>query len=252
MPSEPPPSVWDFPAPGDTGPQDAVATGGDLAPGTLLAAYRSGLFPMPGATPGGLVWWSPDPRGVIEPAAFTPSRSLRRSRRRYEVRIDTAFDEVIATCAAVRRPGGWITPAFVDAYRHLHDLGWAHSVEVFDDSGALVGGLYGVAIGALFAGESMFHLATDASKVAVWATCEVLRRGGGTIFDVQWTTDHLRSLGAADVPRAAYLERVRRAVEAPVAPFAAPGGGDPDGWGPGSGASEGDKGWVRAGPWGHG
>jgi leucyl/phenylalanyl-tRNA---protein transferase len=197
-----------------------VAAGADLAPGTLLTAYRQGLFPMPAAVPGGLLWWSPDPRGIIDLGTFRPSRSLRRSRRRFEVRIDSAFREVMEACAAEPRPGGWITPAFVDAYTKLHELGWAHSVEVLDDTGRLVGGLYGVGIGGFFAGESMFHRATDASKVALWALVEALLGGGATLLDVQWATDHLRTLGAVDLPRPQYLQLLADAVSQPVSPFA--------------------------------
>jgi leucyl/phenylalanyl-tRNA---protein transferase len=198
-----------------------VAAGADLAAGTLLSAYRRGLFPMPARVPGGILWWSPEPRGILELDAFRPSRSLQRSRRHFEIRIDTSFRAVMEACAATPRPGGWITPAFVEAYTHLHELGWAHSVEVLDDAGTLVGGLYGVGIGGFFAGESMFHRATDASKVALWALVEVLARAGATLLDVQWATGHLRSLGVTEIPRSVYLQRLNRAVHQPVAPFAA-------------------------------
>lgn len=217
---EPLPTGWDFPDPAGAHPSGVVAIGADLEPGTLLAAYRQGLFPMPDDVPGGLVWWSPDPRGVIEPEHFHASRSLHRARRRFEVHVNTRFADVVEACAALPRPGGWISPAIAVAYTQLHDLGWAHSVEVLDANGRLVGGVYGVGIGGFFAGESMFHLERDASKVALWELCELVGGAGGTLVDVQWTTDHLRSLGARDLPRPEYLERLRSAIALPVEPFA--------------------------------
>ena len=147
--------------------EDLVAVGADLEPGTILAAYRAGLFPM-GLGPGGtapLGWWSPDPRGVLLPGELHVSRSLRRSLRSFEITVDRAFDEVVAGCADPSRDGAWITPEIHAAYRALHRLGWVHSVEVWR-AGELVGGLYGVAVGRLFAAESKFHRATDASKAA--------------------------------------------------------------------------------------
>lgn len=214
MPVEPPPSTWLFPPACEGDPDGVVAVGADLAPGTLLEAYRSGLFPMP-VGDGRLGWWSPDPRGVLEPSRLRVSKSLRRSLRRYAVSVDADFGAVAAACASTPRPGGWITSEFVDAYSVLHDLGWAHSVEVWDQRGSLVGGLYGVAVGGLFAGESMFHCATDASKVALVALVEEFRRGGGVLFDVQWLTPHLASLGATEITRRDYLRRLREAVTSP-------------------------------------
>jgi leucyl/phenylalanyl-tRNA--protein transferase len=179
-----------------------VALGADLEPGTLIAAYRSGLFPMPsGRTIG---WWSPDPRGILPLDGLRITRSMQRSAPRFEVRVDTAFREVMVACADPRRPHGWINRAFVDAYTRLHEMGWAHSVECWLD-GELAGGLYGVRIGGLFAGESMFHRATDASKVALMALVDWLNAIGSVLLDVQWTTPHLVSLGAVDVPRSTYL-----------------------------------------------
>jgi leucyl/phenylalanyl-tRNA--protein transferase len=175
---------------------------------------------MPGEVAGEINWWSPDPRGVLDPHRFHTSRSLGRARRRFTVTVDERFDAVVAGCADPSRPGAWITADIAVAYRRLHDLGWAHSVEVLDDGGQLVGGVYGVGIGGFFAGESMFHRATDASKVALWALCELLADAGATLFDVQWTTDHLRSLGAVDVARTEYLARLQAAVELSVDPFA--------------------------------
>ena len=184
--------------------------GGDLAPGTLLAAYRSGIFPMP-VRRKTIGWWSPDPRGIIPLDGLLVARSLRRSCRRYEVRVDTRFRQVMQHCADPSRSNGWITPQFVDAYSELHRLGWAHSVETYFE-GRLVGGLYGVRIDRLFAGESMFSLAIDASKVALVALVDWLRQSGATLLDVQWTTPHLTSLGAIDVPRTLYLEMLSHAV----------------------------------------
>ena len=189
---------------------DVVAVGGDLEPGTLLLAYRTGLFPM--RIDGLLAWWSPDPRGILPLDGFHVSRSLRRARKRFEVRVDTAFEAVVRACADPRRPHGWIDDSFVGAYTRLHALGHAHSVETWRD-GELVGGVYGVRIGRFFAGESMFHRVTDASKVALWAAVELLRTDGAELFDVQWTTPHLRSLGAVDVPRTEYLRLLASAVD---------------------------------------
>src|SRR5918997_1186657 len=208
MPTDPPPCRWSFP-PVEAASEDGVlAIGADLEPGTLLAAYRAGVFPMPIAGVREIAWFSPDPRGILPLAEFARSRSLRRSARRFDVTADSAFAGVIAGCADRPRPGGWITPAIRSAYQRLHALGWAHSVEVWDEAGALAGGLYGVEIGGLFAAESKFHVRTDASKVALVALVERLRAAGGErVLDVQWTTPHLRSLGARDMPRPAYLER---------------------------------------------
>jgi leucyl/phenylalanyl-tRNA--protein transferase len=206
---EPDPTPWQFPSPAAADVDGFVAVGGDLAPGTLLAAYRSGLFPMPARRQ--LGWWSPDPRGVIPLDGLHVSRTLRRSIDRFEVRANTAFAEVMVACGDPSRPHGWINRHFVTAYTHLHALGWAHSVEVYLDD-ELVGGVYGVATGRLFAGESMFHRATDASKVALVALVDILRARGATLFDVQWTTPHLRSLGAVDIPRTEYLDRLAAAT----------------------------------------
>lgn len=228
-----PPSRWSFPPPEVADPHGFVASGGDLAPETLITAYCSGLFPMPLGRRRRIGWWSPDPRGILPLDNLRVSRSLRRSMRRFEVRFDTAFVEVMSRCADPRRPHGWITGEFIDAYEDLHRLGVAHSVEVIDESGALVGGLYGVAIGGLFAGESMFHRATDASKVALVALVEVLSGSGsdgsgsgsdgsGVLLDVQWLTEHLASLGAIEVPREQYLDRLARALELPTPRFDRP------------------------------
>jgi leucyl/phenylalanyl-tRNA--protein transferase len=218
MPTEPPPCQWAFPPAGLAGEEGLLALGADLEPGTLLTAYRAGIFPMPVAGVAEAAWFSPDPRGIVPVAEFAPSRSLRRAARRFTVSADRAFSDVVAGCADPRRPGGWITPAMRAAYGELHALGWAHSIEVWDGDGALAGGLYGVEIGGLFAAESKFHRRTDASKVALVALVERLRgTGGERLLDVQWTTPHLRSLGARDIPRADYLVRLPAALAAPPA-----------------------------------
>jgi leucyl/phenylalanyl-tRNA---protein transferase len=217
LPVEPPPTPWRFPPATEADEHGLVGLGADLEPGTLLAAYRRGLFPMPVRRHDPVGWWSPDPRGVLPLDGLRVSRSLRRSCARYEIRIDTAFPEVVAACAAPDRAGGWITAPIVAAYTRLHDLGWVHSVEAWDGD-VLAGGLYGVAIGGLFAGESMFHRRTDASKVSLVGLVDLLSsaRADGRLLDVQWTTDHLTSLGAVDVPRAEYLARLERALARPL------------------------------------
>ena len=215
-PIEPPPNRWDFPVPAGADSSGLVATGADLDPGTLLSAYRGGLFPMPvGRRERRIGWWSPDPRGVLPLDGLRVSRSLRQSAKRFEVRVDTAFRTTMQACGDPRRPNGWITPAFLDAYERLHGLGWAHSVEVYDDEGRLAGGLYGVRIHRFFAGESMFHRQRDASKVALVALVELLRHAGALLLDVQWTTPHLVSLGAHDVSREEYLRRLAVAITPP-------------------------------------
>lgn len=216
MPVEPPPSPWGFPDASTADEHGVVGVGADLAPGTLLAAYRRGLFPMPLHRGGPMAWWSPDPRGILPLEGLRMTRSLRRSCTRYEIRVDSAFSEVMEACASPRRPGGWISAEIRAAYAELHRLGWAHSVEAWDEHG-LAGGLYGVAVGGLFAGESMFHRRTDASKVALAALVGLLRDGvPGRLLDVQWTTDHLASLGAVDVARSQYLELLAAAIDLPL------------------------------------
>jgi leucyl/phenylalanyl-tRNA--protein transferase len=219
VPVEPPPSPWEFPDPAQAGPDDLVGLGADLEPATLLAAYRRGLFPMPLRGARAMAWWSPDPRAVLPLDGLVVSRSLRRSLRRYEVRVDTAFDDVVRRCGDPRRDGGWITPSIRRAYGRLHELGWAHSVEAWSADGELVGGLYGVHVDGLFAGESMFHHATDASKVALVALVDRLREIGVVLLDVQWMTPHLASLGAVEVPRVEYLRRLHEALPVVTAPF---------------------------------
>jgi leucyl/phenylalanyl-tRNA--protein transferase len=164
---------------------------------------------------GELAWWSPDPRGVLPLDGLRVSRSLRRSMRRFEYTVDGAFADVMQGCREGRDDGAWITDEFVTAYTRLHELGWAHSVEVWRD-GELVGGLYGVEIGGLFAGESMFHRVTDASKAALAHLVERLRAcDGQRLLDVQWRTDHLATMGVEEIPRETYLARLARALDLP-------------------------------------
>ena len=219
MPTEPPATGWVFPdvadLPCDRGTDDLVGMGADLEPGTLLAAYRQGIFPMPSDDPGvGLLWWSPVERAVLPLDGLRTSRSLRQAGRRMEVRVDTAFGEVIRGCADPSRDGAWIDDQILAAYTRLHELGWAHSVEAWDVDG-LAGGLYGVSIGGLFAAESMFHRRTEASKAAFVALVEQLRRPGDAsrrLLDVQWLTPHLATLGATELSRAQYRVRLADAL----------------------------------------
>ena len=206
MPVEPEPTPWRFPPVSAASPEGVVGIGADLAPGTLLLAYRSGIFPMPAGDSGDLVWWSPDPRAILRLDRFSPSRSLQKSIRRYETTVNRAFREVVVACADPGRPDGWITSEFVDAYVALHKLGWAHSIETWH-RGELVGGLYGVSIGGLFAGESMFHHMRDASKVALARLVEMMRERDNALLDVQWLTPHLESLGAVEISRSDYVRR---------------------------------------------
>lgn len=163
---------------------------------------------------GHLGWWSPVERAIIPLDGLKVSRSLRQSTRRYFISVDEDFEAVIRACADADRPDGWITDEFVEAYTELHRLGWAHSVEVWDVDWELVGGLYGVSIGGLFAGESMFHLARDASKVALVHLVVVMNQGG-RLLDVQWQTPHLESLGAVVIGRDEYLRRLPEALAVP-------------------------------------
>lgn len=218
-PEEPRPSRYGFDLSEAVPGEDLVGVGADLEPGTLIAAYRSGLFPMGlgRVGRGTMGWWSPDPRGVLPLDGMQVTRSLRRSRRRFEIRVDTAFEQVISACADPSRSGRWITDPVARAYLRLHELGWAHSVECWRE-GALAGGLYGVAVGGLFAGESMFHRHTDASKVALLALVELLAADGDRrrLLDVQWRTPHLATLGVIEIPRAEYLERLHKALTCPL------------------------------------
>jgi leucyl/phenylalanyl-tRNA--protein transferase len=221
VPVVPAPSPWSFPD--LSGPEgdrfdDLVGVGADLEPGTLIDAYSRGFFPMPAdARDEGMSWWSPERRGILPLSSLRVTRSMRQSRRKYDVRMDSAFEEVVTACADPDREGGWIDERICEAYLVLHELGWAHSVEAWQD-GRLVGGLYGVAIGGLFAGESMFHRATDASKVALMGLVELLSDefADRRLLDVQWRTTHLATLGVVEVPRREYLSVLQDALAVPL------------------------------------
>lgn len=194
-------------------PNGLVAVGGSLDPDRLLTAYRLGVFPW--SSDPVLTWWSPDPRAVFDLATFRPHRSVTRSARRagWRFAVDRAFEAVVRGCAAEtpERTGTWITEEFVRSYTELHRRGHAHSVEVYEGD-ELVGGLYGVTIGAFFGGESMFHRRPDASKAAVAYLVERLRAGGFTLLDAQMPTPHLERIGAVTMPRDEYLQRLDEAI----------------------------------------
>jgi leucyl/phenylalanyl-tRNA---protein transferase len=208
-----------FPDPRQAEPDGLLAVGGDLAPERLLAAYAAGIFPWYGPE-SPILWWSPDPRLVLDPARLHVPRSLTRTRRRSSWRItaDVAFDRVICACAETGRPdqdGTWITPAMVRAYRQLHALGFAHSFETWEGE-ALVGGLYGVSLGAAFFGESMFAVRPDASKLAFVESVEWLARQGVRLIDCQVRTEHLARFGAEDWARERFLAALAEALEQPT------------------------------------
>ena len=198
-------------------PNGLLCAGGDLSPERLVDAYSHGIFPwFSDGDP--ILWWSPDPRMVLYPEELRVSRSLRKTvaRGAYETRYDTAFREVMQACAAPRdgQGGTWIVPEMVDAYTRLHERGLAHSVESWLD-GELAGGLYGVALGKVFFGESMFTRAPDASKVALVQLVERLKAAGYRVIDCQQATAHLASLGAREIPRKAFAQLVRESIQYP-------------------------------------
>ncbi len=201
-----------FPDPQSADADGLVAVGGDLSAPRLGLAYRSGLFPW---TAEPITWWSPDPRGIMELDGLHVSRSLAKVLRRgeFQVTLDQAFAEVMAGCAAPGpgRQSTWITPQFVEAYSALHRQGWAHSLECWQGT-RLAGGIYGVAVGGLFAGESMFHCVANASKVALVSLVEHLQRCGFALFDIQMLTPITRQLGGIEIPRREYLRRLQQAV----------------------------------------
>lgn len=204
-----------FPDPRQLGSSEVVAVSRSLPAAVVLAAYRRGIFPWP-VSSRVIPWVSPDPRAIFrldEPPHW--SRSLRRTLRSalFTVTVNRAFHDVVSSCGRFREEGTWITPEVRAAYGSLHEMGWAHSVEVWaGDDGSLVGGLYGIAIGGVFAGESMFHRRTDASKVAFAHVAERCRERGFALFDVQVLTDHLASLGCVAIPRAEFLDRLDGAL----------------------------------------
>jgi leucyl/phenylalanyl-tRNA--protein transferase len=211
-----------FPDPRLASAEGLLAVGGDLSPERLLLAYSLGIFPWYGRGEP-LLWWSPDPRCVIIPAEVHVSRRLERTLRRapFDVTCNRVFDTVISACADLRRngPGGtWLVPEMQDAYRQLHRLGYAHSVEVWQGP-QLAGGLYGVALGRFFFGESMFHCVTDASKVALVRLCRYLAAHRFVLFDCQVSNPHLQRMGAKPMARAAFLETLYREGLGPEGPL---------------------------------
>lgn len=202
--------------------QDLVAFSTEFTADLAFAGYCAGVFPMPlhdGGFDGQMGWWSPVRRGVLPLDELRVTRSLERSARRYETTVDAAFSEVLDRCSDPTRESGWIDDDVKRVYTELFELGCVHSVETWDATGRLVGGLYGVAIGGLFAGESMFHdrvHGRDASKVALVRLVDILRSSGpGRLLDVQWRTDHLASLGVREITRRAYLRTLERVLDAP-------------------------------------
>jgi len=204
--------VIDFPDPNLARPDGLVALGGDLSPERLLQGYRRGIFPW-SIDP--ITWWSPDPRSIFELEHLHIPRRLAQIMRqkKFEITFDTAFEDVICRCAAPARgrEETWISGPFIQAYKKLHRMGCAHSVEVWE-KGELVGGIYGVGIGGFFAGESMFHSATNASKIALFQLLLHLKERDFSLFDTQVSTPHTRSLGAVDIPRSVYLKRLDEAL----------------------------------------
>jgi leucyl/phenylalanyl-tRNA---protein transferase len=205
-----------FPDPATAPADGPLALGGDLAPETLVEAYALGIFPWPDGR-GRLSWWSPDPRAVFPIGGVHVSRSLARTLRsgRFRCTVDTAFAQVVAACAHRPGEGTWIVPAMESAYRRLHAMGLAASLEVWEED-RLVGGIYGVVLGSAFMGESMFHRVPDASKVALVHLDRRLAAGGFTLFDAQLPTPHLLRMGAEVVPRRRYLAALAGAVAAPA------------------------------------
>jgi leucyl/phenylalanyl-tRNA---protein transferase len=199
---------------------DLIGVSREFGAGLTLAAYRSGVFPMP-ADDGLIGWYSPLHRGVLPLDALRVSKSLRKMLPRYRLTVDVDFDEVLEACANPRRPGGWIDTRIRRIYRKLHEEGWVHSVEAWTQEGRLAGGLYGVSIGGLFAGESMFHrrdIGRDASNAALVGLVNLLRDAGGEgrMVDVQWQTPHLASLGVIEIDRREYLRRLHPALSLPA------------------------------------
>jgi leucyl/phenylalanyl-tRNA--protein transferase len=193
--------------------EEVVAIGADLEPDTVLYAYAHGMFPMYVDKKSRMRgWWSPFERGVIPLNGFHISRSMRNSAQHFVCTINVAFVRVMQECATARTDGNWINQEFIDAYTVLHEMGHAHSVEVWNKKGELVGGLYGLRINGFFAGESMFHRETDASKVALMHLVDLMNLDGMQLLDTQWNTDHLASLGCTSVPRPDYLALLAKAI----------------------------------------
>ena len=214
-----PSSPWELRDPHQVHPGvDLVCIGADLDPVTVLHAYTMGLFPMRVDSEQGeqeLGWWSPDPRGILRLDEVIVSRSLRRSMQKFTVTFDQDFVRVMRACWRAGGDGNWITDEFVQTYSDLHERGFAHSVEVWNFEGELAGGLYGIELGGLCAGESMFHIDRDDSKVALVTLVEKLAHCvGPRLFDVQWRTDHLESMGVTQIGRRDYLKELTRVLTA--------------------------------------
>jgi len=203
---------------------DIVAVGGDLSPQTLVGAYRSGVFPWPIEGIDDLPWFCPKRRAILDFSLIHVPRSLRRELRKSQLRVtvDEAFEPVIRQCATVPRPGQegtWITAELLAAYVELHRAGYAHSVEVWDESGTLVGGIYGVCVDGVFSAESMFHLVPNASKIALFGLVAVIAKAGGDFIDIQVITPHLAALGAVVLTRKRFLQRHAAARAKGMKPF---------------------------------
>lgn len=205
---------WQFLPQSEWPDDEVVSIGADLEPDTVLYAYAHGMFPMYVDKKSRILgWWSPLERGVIPLDGFRITRSLRSSAQQFVCTINVAFTRVMQECATARTDGNWINQEFIDAYTTLHQMGHAHSVEVWNKKGELVGGLYGLRMNRLFAGESMFHRETDASKVALMHLVDLMNLDGMQLLDTQWNTDHLASLGCVSVTRADYLTLLAAAIE---------------------------------------
>jgi len=201
-------SVWDFPTLEQMPQDDLVILGADLKPETVIDSYQHGIFPMHIEVDNKrqIGWWSPQQRGILPLNKINISKSLQKSMKKFHVSFDQAFDQVIDGCGDDKRPQGWINEEIKIAYKKLFELGYVHSVEVWNKNDELVGGLYGVEVQGLFAGESMFHKETDASKTAMVYLVKKLKDAGGKrLFDVQWQTPHLKSMGVIKIPRKKYL-----------------------------------------------
>lgn len=216
MPEKLPASIWDFPAIEEMPNNDLVILGADLEPATLIDSYQNAIFPMHVKVENveEIGWWSPVKRGILPLNKIKISKSLKKSMKKFQVTFDQAFSEVMEGCADRKREKGWINQEIKIAYKKLFKLGYAHSVEVWNSKNELVGGLYGVEVNGLFAGESMFHKQTDASKTAMVYLVEKLKTGKGErLFDVQWQSPHLKSMGVIEVSRKKYYEKLLLALK---------------------------------------
>ncbi|MER2012800.1 MAG: leucyl/phenylalanyl-tRNA--protein transferase [Psychrobacter alimentarius] len=214
---------YDFPDPTSIDPEGVglVAVGGDLASDTLISAYAQGLFPWFNEDEP-IAWWCPEPRCVVVPSDYQPSKSLRKQarRERWQLTLNQAFDDVIRACSLPRSDGlpegehTWIHEEMIEAYTNLHAQGFAHSIEVWNDQGQLIGGLYGLKLGGIYFGESMFHCASNASKLAFWGLMRLCEQSQVALVDCQLPNDHLMSLGATTVPRAEFLTQLDTLIRA--------------------------------------